>query len=94
MVMVDEIQTIWPKSSFVKKFGNQWCHMTADNLDELHALADKIGLQRRWFQAKSNVPHYDLTPTYRAKAIEAGAVEKSAREQAKERIAARNAKGL
>jgi len=83
--------TIWPKSSFVAKFGNQWCHMTCDgNLDELHALAEKIGLKRQWYQPKST-PHYDLTPTYREKALAAGAVYKSAREQAKDRIAAREA---
>lgn len=87
MIYVDEIMTIWPKSRFVAKFGNQWCHMTCDgDIEELHALAEKIGLKRQWFQSKSSTPHYDLTPTYREKALQAGAVEKSARDQAKERL--------
>lgn len=32
------------------------CHMTADNLSELHAMAYVIGLKRKWFQAKSHLP--------------------------------------
>lgn len=28
------------------------CHMMADTLDELHAMAVKIGLKRAWFQAR------------------------------------------
>ena len=51
------------------------CHMFTDGpLEELHALAESIGLRRAWFQDK-RVPHYDLTPQDRAAAIAAGAVE-------------------
>lgn len=35
------------------------CHMTADSLDELHAMAKLIGLKKSWFQERSS-PHYDL----------------------------------
>ena len=50
------------------------CHMFTDGpLEELHALAETIGLRREWFQDK-RVPHYDLTPENRAAAIAAGAV--------------------
>ena len=55
------------------------CHMVADTLDELHQMADKIGMRREWFQPRS-FPHYDVCQTRRAKAIEAGAIEVSYRE--------------
>ena len=53
------------------------CHMTADTLDELHGMADKIGMERRWFQAppKASHPHYDIPESKRAKALALGAQE-------------------
>ncbi len=57
------------------------CHMVADTLEELHAMADKIGLKRAWFQGQpagkgqSGIPHYDLTASRRERAMKAGAVE-------------------
>lgn len=48
-------------------------HMLADSLDELHAMADKIGVRRKWFQPRST-PHYDVCQAKRAQAIELGAV--------------------
>lgn len=54
----------------------QNCHMFTDgDLEELHALAARIGLKRSWFQAHASTPHYDLTPSRRTAAIAAGAVE-------------------
>ena len=50
------------------------CHMLADSLDELHAMASKIGLKREWFQPKST-PHYDVSLTKRKQALEQGAQE-------------------
>lgn len=47
-------------------------HMIADTLDELHAMADRLGL-RRWFQNNSSFPHYDVCLSKRAEAIELGA---------------------
>lgn len=56
-------------------------HMIADTDDELHAMADKIGVQRRWHQAPpKHDSHYDVTMTMRAKAIAAGAVAITLRE--------------
>ncbi len=49
------------------------CHMIADTLDELHDMADLLGLRRNWFQPWSS-PHYDLTLFRREKAIELGAI--------------------
>lgn len=53
------------------------CHMTADSLDELHGMAELIGMQRRWFQIppKASHPHYDIPEDKRLHAISLGAVE-------------------
>jgi hypothetical protein len=51
------------------------CHMYADTLDELHTMAAAIGMKRAWFQDKPSMPHYDLVPARRAKAVKLGAVE-------------------
>jgi hypothetical protein len=61
-----------------KRHGQRWCHMFTDSADqtELHALAAKIGLKRAWFQeAPGKLPHYDLVPPRRTKALTLGAVE-------------------
>ncbi|MCO4095334.1 MAG: DUF4031 domain-containing protein [Acidovorax sp.] len=52
--------------------GKQWCHMVADSLDELHAFALQLGLKPEWFQRKTLYPHYDITQSVRAKAVELG----------------------
>lgn len=52
------------------------CHMIADTDDELHAMADRIGVARRWHQhAGSWLSHYDISKSKRALAVQAGAVE-------------------
>lgn len=54
------------------------CHMIADSTDELLAMADKIGVDRKWLQ-KSGTPHehFDIALIKRAAAVAAGAVEVS-----------------
>lgn len=54
-------------------------HLVADDLDELHAFARRVGLRREWFQDGPR-PHYDLT-THRAleRALHAGAKRVSRR---------------
>jgi hypothetical protein len=54
-------------------------HMIADTDKELHAMADKIGVARRWYQGD----HYDITMTKRELAIKHGAVAITLRELAK-----------
>jgi len=51
-------------------------HMLADTDEELHAMADKIGVARRWHQ-KPGTPHshYDVCKTKRAQAVAHGAIE-------------------
>jgi succinylglutamate desuccinylase len=52
------------------------CHMWADSEDELHAMADRIGIQRKWFQQppKASWKHYDISLGKKALALELGAV--------------------
>lgn len=40
----------------------RWSHLVSDDIDELHAFAEQLGLKRCWFQNKKNKnqPHYDL----------------------------------
>lgn len=49
-------------------------HMLATNIDELHAMAARIGLRREWFQGAGTFPHYDVQRRKRALALAAGAV--------------------
>lgn len=67
------------------RFGRMvMCHMWADTREELFAMADKIGVARRWFQRPSSVDlpgmsasweHFDIALTKRAAAVRNGAVE-------------------
>lgn len=59
------------------------CHMLADSLNELHAMADTIGIQRKWFQiSRSGVPHYDICQSKKKLALAHGAKEISRTEVA------------
>lgn len=86
-VYVDELQR-WPTT--IRCFKGGSCHLMADSLDELHAMAARLGLRRAWFQPVSS-PHYDLTASKRERALELGAVFVPAREQARRRVEARKA---
>lgn len=55
----------------VGRFRNmKMSHMIADAADELHAMADRLGLKREWFQGD----HYDISLFKRDLAIRYGAV--------------------
>jgi hypothetical protein len=58
------------------------CHMLADSDDELHKMADRIGVARRWWQSPTHTSgsHYDIALSKRALAVAAGAVEISLRQ--------------
>lgn len=52
------------------------CHMIADTDEELHAMAAKIGVARKWHQSPPrHDSHYDIALSKKALAIAAGAVE-------------------
>jgi hypothetical protein len=60
------------------------CHLWGDNLEELLAMVDKIGVQRKWIQGhatlslpqfrKASWVHFDISLGKKALAIKAGAV--------------------
>lgn len=66
---------------------SRWSHLIADDLDELHIFAARIGLRREWFQdpTVNGKPkaepgtrlaenwHYDVTDSKRKEAIRLGA---------------------
>ena len=55
----------------IGQFGRmKMSHMIADTDEELHAMAERLGV-RRWFQGD----HYDISISKRAEAISHGAVE-------------------
>lgn len=55
------------------------CHMVADSPKELHEMADRIGVARKWFQdprmMNVSAPHYDICKSKRRLAVAAGAIE-------------------
>lgn len=81
-VYVDELRR-WPTKIWCFLKGS--AHMTADTLEELHEMAERIGLRRSWFQ-NGRIPHYDLTSARRGHALELGAVFVPAKTQARERL--------
>jgi hypothetical protein len=52
------------------------CHLWADTRDELLAMADRIGMQRKWLQQppKASWVHFDISLGMKEKALAAGAV--------------------
>lgn len=71
-VYVDDMHTT-PMGQFGRM---KMCHMIADNDDELHAMADRIGVKRKWHQKPgTHHSHYDIAMTKRALAVSAGAIE-------------------
>lgn len=88
----------------IGRLNSRWSHLFADSVEELHAFAARLGLQRSWFQdpivcgkpkarpgsrAAENW-HYDVTENKRRQAIALGAVSVTWREAA-ELITARYA---
>lgn len=56
------------------------CHMVSPDMDALHSMAARIGIERKWFQDPRTMPgvsapHYDISKGKRALAVTCGAVE-------------------
>lgn len=57
------------------------CHMIADSTEELLAMADAIGVQRKWLQGPgTHLEHFDICVSKRNIALGKGAIELSTRE--------------
>lgn len=69
---VDDAAKLWK--------GKPRFHMTADSLEELHAFACAIQVNRCWFHRGARHPHYDITEAQRAVALKHGARAVSQRE--------------
>ncbi len=70
----------------VHPFGRMiMCHLWADTLEELLAMVDRIGVQRKWIQGHPTLSwgkhrlaswvHFDIATGKRALAVAAGAIE-------------------
>ena len=71
-VYVDDMHTT-PMGQFGRM---KMCHMVADTTAELLAMADRIGVQRKWLQSAGTPrEHFDIAMSKRAEAVAAGAVE-------------------
>lgn len=59
-------------------------HMIADTDDELHAMAQSIGVARKHWQSPDNhsTSHYDICQQMKEKALHAGAIPISAKQAA------------
>ncbi len=79
-VYVDPLMTANPSQRWPF---TQACHMIGDSLEELHRMASQLGLKREWFQTRSALPHYDLTPNKRKLALRLGAKEITLRDMAR-----------
>lgn len=76
-------------------YGTHWCHMWTDgDPEELHRMADKIGLNRVFYQKSQVLLHYDLVMSKRRLAIEHGANTASLKEWLKSRHNAAKANSL
>lgn len=74
MILVDS-----PKRYETKLRHKVWSHMVSTvSADELHQMADMLGLKREWWQQES-FSHYDITPPKRLKALKLGAIQVSPR---------------
>jgi len=59
------------------------CHMIADSTEELFAMADRIGVSRRWIQKPGTYrEHFDVSKSKRRLAVAAGAEEVTMRQLA------------
>lgn len=55
-------------------------HMVADTPEELHNMAELLGLRREWYQRLASWPHYDVSLSKRRLAIHHGAKTLTTRE--------------
>lgn len=73
--------------SLFERRGRRWCHLVCDDftpqgLEELHLMAEQLGLRRAYLHDPPGKPrpHYDLTPELRERALALGVKELTRRE--------------
>ena len=67
------------------------CHMVADTPQELLEMADRIGVARRWIQARGTwKEHFDICKSKRARAVQLGAIEMDSKALVRMLVARRN----
>lgn len=67
--------TVYVDDMFADFGRMKMCHMIADTTDELMAMAERIGVQRKWIQhAGTPREHFDIATGKRDAALAAGAV--------------------
>lgn len=73
---------VYVDAAIWKWAGHRWCHLMADETDELHRFAGKLGVKRSSYQGppKTSAPHYDITGFERDRAVRLGAIECSREE--------------
>ncbi|OTG95752.1 DUF4031 domain-containing protein [Acinetobacter sp. ANC 3832] len=55
--------------------GQEWCHLMADTLDELHYFVKMVGIDARLFHQSASYPHYDITLSMRMIVLAHGAID-------------------
>ena len=67
--------SVYVDDAIWKWAGRRWCHLMADETDELHRFATRLGLHRSSYQGppKTSAPHYDITAFERNRALRLGA---------------------
>ncbi len=67
----------WRQPARLGPVHDRWSHLVADEDDELHVFAARLGMRREWFQHKAHRPyqgHYDVPERSRQLALDLGAV--------------------
>ena len=69
--------SVYVDRAFIGYGRMKMCHMIADTPSELHEMAHRIGVQRKWFQAPplASFWHYDIAKVKRDLAVTAGAID-------------------
>jgi hypothetical protein len=76
----------WRQPATVRDRTDRWSHLLADDPEELHDMAARLGIPRRGYQLhrrSAALNHYDLPEAFRQRAIALGAVPVTWREMAR-----------
>ena len=74
--------SVYVDAAIWKWAGRRWCHLMADDVEELHRFAARLGVHRLVYQGppRTSAPHYDITAYERSRAVRLGAIESSREE--------------